>query len=85
MKSDAQNDGCDVGANSAAGLGSATSSQQYQVRFTTNGEHVQLIERARRLLSQGQPVSLAEVHLRALRLLVADLEAASGTSARTPV
>ncbi|HEY8945614.1 MAG TPA: HNH endonuclease signature motif containing protein [Polyangiaceae bacterium] len=49
--------------------------QRYAVQFTARQEYVDLVERARDLLSQAVPDrSLEEVHLRAMRLLVAELE-----------
>jgi hypothetical protein len=52
-----------------------TGPQQYQVQFSTTEEHVQLIERAKALLARCTPrKSLGELHLEAMRLLVASLE-----------
>jgi len=52
-----------------------TGPQLYQMQFTTTEEHAELIERARALLSHQSPrASLGELHLRAMRLLVAALE-----------
>ena len=52
-----------------------TGPQQYQVQFSTTEEHVQLIERAKALLSRSAPgKSLGELHLEAMRLLVGSLE-----------
>jgi hypothetical protein len=52
-----------------------TGPQQYQVQFSTTEEHVQLIERAKALLARSSPgKSLGELHLEAMRLLVAGLE-----------
>ncbi|HEY8944140.1 MAG TPA: hypothetical protein VIM73_07755, partial [Polyangiaceae bacterium] len=49
--------------------------QRYAVQFTACQEYVALVESARDLLSHAVPDrSLAEVHLRAMRLLVAELE-----------
>ncbi|HEY8946146.1 MAG TPA: HNH endonuclease, partial [Polyangiaceae bacterium] len=49
--------------------------QRYAVQFTACQEYVALVERARDLLAHAVPDrSLAEVHLRAMRLLVAELE-----------
>ncbi|HEY8945082.1 MAG TPA: hypothetical protein VIM73_12505, partial [Polyangiaceae bacterium] len=49
--------------------------QRYAVQFTACQEYVDLLERGRDLLSHAVPDrSLAEVHLRAMRLLVAELE-----------
>ncbi len=52
-----------------------TGPQQYQVQFSTTEEHVQLIERAKALLAREAPGrSLGELHLQAMKLLVAALE-----------
>jgi hypothetical protein len=52
-----------------------TGPQQYQVQFSTTEEHVHLIERAKALLARSSPgKSLGELHLDAMRLLVASLE-----------
>jgi hypothetical protein len=52
-----------------------TGPQQYQVQFSTTEEHVQLIERAKGLMARQAPAkSLGELHLQALKLLVAALE-----------
>jgi hypothetical protein len=52
-----------------------TGPQQYQVQFSTTEEHVQLIERAKALLARRAPgKSLGELHLQAMKLLVATLE-----------
>jgi hypothetical protein len=52
-----------------------TSPQRYKVQFTASQEYVDLLERAQDLLSHAVPNrSLEEVHLRALRLLVDQLE-----------
>jgi hypothetical protein len=49
--------------------------QQYQMQFTTSEEHVQLVERAKALLARFAPgQSLGELHLQAMKLLVAELE-----------
>ncbi|HEY8945753.1 MAG TPA: hypothetical protein VIM73_15895 [Polyangiaceae bacterium] len=49
--------------------------QRYSVQFTARQEYVSLVERARDLLSHAVPDrSLEEIHLRAMRLLVAELE-----------
>ncbi|HEY6724100.1 MAG TPA: hypothetical protein VI197_08705, partial [Polyangiaceae bacterium] len=49
--------------------------ERYRVEFTASQEYVDLLERARDLLSHAVPNrSLEEVHLRALRLLVERLE-----------
>jgi hypothetical protein len=53
----------------------AAGAQRYLVQFTATAEHVQLVERAQALLSQSREgASLADVHLRAMRELVAALE-----------
>lgn len=52
-----------------------TGPQQYQVQFSTVEDHATLVERARALLSHERPgVTLGELHLQAMRLLVATLE-----------
>src|SRR6188768_2072390 len=52
-----------------------TGPQQYQLQFSTTEEHVQLIERAKALLAREAPgKSLSELHLQAMKLLVAALE-----------
>ena len=52
-----------------------TAPQQYQMQFTTSEEHVRLVERARALLARRRPgITLGEVHLEAMKLLVAALE-----------
>jgi hypothetical protein len=52
-----------------------TEPQQYHVQFTACEEHVQLIERAKALLARRSPgQALGELHLQAMRLLVAALE-----------
>ena len=52
-----------------------TGPQQYQVQFSTTEEHVQLIERAKALMGrQALGNSLGELHLQAMKLLVAALE-----------
>ncbi len=49
--------------------------ERYRVEFTASQEYVDLLERARDLLSHAVPNrSLEEVHLRALRLLVERIE-----------
>jgi 5-methylcytosine-specific restriction endonuclease McrA len=52
-----------------------TGPQQYQMQFTTSEEHVKLVERAKALLARERPgLALGEVHLEAMKLLVATLE-----------
>ena len=49
--------------------------QRYSVQFTATQEYVDLVERAKNLMSHAAPQrSLEEIHLRAMRLLVAHLE-----------
>jgi hypothetical protein len=49
--------------------------QRYRVEFTASEEYVSLVEQARALLSHAVPnAPLEEIHLQALRLLVAELE-----------
>ena len=64
----------DAELGSVAALGSETD-ERYKVSFTASQEYVDLLERAQDLLSHAVPErALEDVHLRALRLLVADLE-----------
>jgi 5-methylcytosine-specific restriction endonuclease McrA len=53
-----------------------TAPQRYQVQFTASEEHVELVERAQALLplDARNGAGLAEIHLRAMRALVAELE-----------
>jgi hypothetical protein len=52
-----------------------TGPQHYQVQFSTVEEHAQLVERAKALLARSRPgVTLGQLHLDAMRLLVASLE-----------
>ncbi len=52
-----------------------TGPQHYQVQFSTSEEHAQLVERAKALWARSRPgMSLGELHLEAMRLLVASLE-----------
>ena len=52
-----------------------TGPHQYQVQFSTVEEHAQLVERAKALLARSRPgVTLGELHLDAMKLLVASLE-----------
>jgi hypothetical protein len=49
--------------------------QRYKVQFTASEEYVSLVERAQALLAHALPGgSLEEIHLRALRALVTELE-----------
>jgi hypothetical protein len=49
--------------------------QRYKVQFTASEEYVELLEQARDLLSHALPnASLDEIHVRALRVLVAELQ-----------
>src|SRR6188768_180352 len=58
-----------------AELPPVTGPQQYGLQFSTTEEHVQLIERAKSLLAREAPgKSLGELHLQAMKLLVAALE-----------
>jgi hypothetical protein len=58
-----------------AELPAITGPQQYQMQFTTSEEHVRLVERAKALLARQRPgLALGEVHLEAMKLLVAALE-----------
>ncbi len=52
-----------------------TGPQQYQMQFTTSEEHVELVERAKALLARERPgLALGDVHLEAMKMLVAALE-----------
>lgn len=52
-----------------------TTPQQYHVQFTANEEYAQLVDRAKALSAhQSVDQSLIELHLKAMRLLVASLE-----------
>jgi hypothetical protein len=52
-----------------------TGPQRYCVQFTATEEYVQLLQRAKALLSQASlSASLEELHLRAMQALVAELE-----------
>jgi hypothetical protein len=52
-----------------------TGPQQYQMQFTTSEEHVKLVERAKALLARERSgITLGDVHLEAMKLLVAALE-----------
>jgi hypothetical protein len=49
--------------------------QRYRVQFTASEEYVKLVEEAKALLAHASPrVGLDEIHLRALRVLVAQLK-----------
>jgi hypothetical protein len=49
--------------------------QRYMVQFEASEEYVELVERAKALLSHGTPrADLSELHLRAMRTLVAELQ-----------
>ena len=64
----------DVALGRASALGSEAD-ERYKISFTASQEYVDLLERAQDLLSHAVPErALEEVHLRALRLLVEDLE-----------
>jgi hypothetical protein len=52
-----------------------TEPQRYKVQFEASEEYVELVERAKALLSHRTPrADLGELHLRAMRTLVAELE-----------
>ena len=58
-----------------SGATAVTGPLRYGVQFSAEEEYVQLVERAKALLSHvHSKSSLEEIHLRAMRLLVADLE-----------
>jgi hypothetical protein len=57
------------------GLPVPLSPERYRVQFTAGEEYVKLVEEARALLSHAAPrATLDEIHLRAMRGLVAELE-----------
>lgn len=57
------------------GLPPVTGPQHYQVQFCAVEEHAQLVERAEALLARSRPgMTLGELHLEAMKLLVASLE-----------
>jgi 5-methylcytosine-specific restriction endonuclease McrA len=64
-----------------------TGPQRFHVQFMAGQEYVELVERAQALLSHALPQgNLAEVQLRAMRALVAELEKAKyGAPTRTQV
>jgi hypothetical protein len=51
-----------------------TAAQRYQVQFTATQEYVDLVERAQALLGRSAHQALAELHMQAMRALVAQLE-----------
>src|SRR6187401_2816337 len=68
--------GCDLPVGPApADLPPITGPQLFQVQFGTVEEHVHLVEQAKALLARTRPrITLGELHLEAMRLLVAALE-----------
>jgi 5-methylcytosine-specific restriction endonuclease McrA len=68
-----------------ADLPPLSSPQRYGLQFETGEEHVQLIERAKALMARERPgVSLGELHLEAMKLLVASLEKRKFAARITP-
>lgn len=62
-------------APAPSGTAAVTGPLRYAVQFSAEEEYVQLVERAKAILSHAHgKSSLEEIHLRAMRLLVADLE-----------
>jgi hypothetical protein len=62
-------------APARSGADAVTGPLRYAVQFSAQEEYVQLVERAKALLSLAHGrSSLEEIHLRAMRLLVEDLE-----------
>jgi hypothetical protein len=58
-----------------AGLPAPLPPERYKVQFTAGEEYIKLVEEARALLSHSAPrATLDEIHLRAMRALVAELE-----------
>ncbi len=54
--------------------------QRYKVQFEASEEYVELVERAKALLSHTTPrADLSELHLRAMRALVTELERQKNT------
>jgi hypothetical protein len=65
----------DAGARPAELAEGRLKPQRYKVQFEANEEYVELVERAKTLLSHGAPrPDLGDLHLRAMRALVAELE-----------
>jgi hypothetical protein len=78
---DATGDESQAGPKSAASAparvdaGAPAAPQRFKVEFTAGEEYVSLVERAKALLSHAVPAgALEEIQLRAMRLLVAELE-----------
>lgn len=72
---DTGNEGAEQRTGNSAREPAPLPPQHYKVQFTAAQEYVDLLERARDLLSHAIPDrSIEEVHLRALRLLVTELE-----------
>jgi hypothetical protein len=62
-----------------------TGPQHFQMQFGTVEEHVQLVARAKALLARQRPgMTLGELHLEAMRLLVAALEKKRFAVTKTP-
>jgi hypothetical protein len=65
----------DTGARPAEGTQGRLKPQRYKVQFEASEEYVELVERANALLSHGAArPDLGDLHLRAMRALVAELE-----------
>jgi hypothetical protein len=65
----------DAGARPAEGTQGRLEPQRYRVQFEAKEEYVELVERANSLLCHRRPhVDLSDLHLRAMRALVAELE-----------
>src|SRR5688500_11097911 len=65
----------DAGATRAELARGRLEPQRYKVQFEASEEYVELVERAKALLSHATPrPDLGDLHLRAMRVLVAELE-----------
>jgi hypothetical protein len=75
MLSDNETVSTRAGASGQAPTAEPLSPQRYKVQFTAGEEYVKLVEEAQALLSHSAPrATLDEIHLRAMRALVADLK-----------
>jgi hypothetical protein len=71
----AYNAEADVAETSDHAAGTLSGPQRYSVQFTASEEYVALVEEAKALLAHALPsATLAEIHLRAMRTLVAELK-----------
>ena len=75
----------DVGADPEPTPSQTLVPQRYRVQFTANQEYVDLLETAKDLLAHAVPSrSIEEVHLRAMRALVAELKKRKTGATRQP-